>query len=64
MTAKAYTYEETFRSPFVKKTEREALKVLDDIRLDHPASKGWIELEGYAEKVPGGWRAVRHHAKV
>ena len=56
-------FEETFRSPFVKPTEEAARKVLDAIREAHPAYYGWIEFEAYIEKVPEGYRAVRHHAQ-
>lgn len=61
---KTKVYEETFRSPFEKETESEALRTLNDIRAAHPASYGWVEFEGYVEKLPNGkWRAVRYHAK-
>ena len=56
-------FAEKFVSPFVKPTKEEALKVLNDIREAHPASKGWIEIRGDVEEVPGGYRAVRVHKK-
>ena len=56
-------YQENFKSPFLKDTESEAQKVLDEIRLAHPASKGWEEIEAYVEQMPNGkYRAVRNHA--
>ena len=68
------TYEETFVSPFLKDTEGEALKTLEQIRAAHPEfvekdggrQYGWKELKGYAEQVldeKGNikWRAVRVH---
>ena len=62
---KNYSFEEVFKSPFEKDTEKEALDVLQEIRESHPASSGWVELNAYAEKLPNGkWRAVRHHAKL
>lgn len=67
MTAdtKKYSFHEVFKSPFEKETEGEALDVLQKIRDEYPASKGWVELNAYAEKLPNGkWRAVRDHAKV
>ncbi|MBQ2916859.1 MAG: hypothetical protein IJE59_01575 [Clostridia bacterium] len=67
MTAdtKKYSFEEVFKSPFEKNTEKEALDVLQEIRECHPASAGWVELNAYAEKLPNGkWRAVRQHAKL
>lgn len=61
---KSKIFEETFRSPFEKETEGEALRTLNDIRAAHPSSYGWVEISGYAERLPNGmWRAVRHHAK-
>lgn len=61
-----YSFEEVFKSP--KETAGSidhALKVLEDIRNAHPASKGWVEIKAYIEQVPGGkYRAVRHHAKI
>lgn len=57
-------YEETFKSPFERDTQADALKVLDAIRAAHPTSCGWVELDGYAEQLPNGkWRAVRKHAQ-
>lgn len=62
---KEFSFEEVFKSPFEKETEGDALNVLQAIRDTHPASKGWVELNAYVEKLPNGkWRAVRHHAKV
>lgn len=61
---KTKVFEETFRSPFEKETEGEALRTLSDIRAAHPLSSGWVEFSGYAEHLPNGkWRAVRHHAQ-
>lgn len=61
---KTKVFEETFKSPFEKETEGDALKVLDNIREVHDPNHGWIEIEGYAEQLPNGkWRAVRKHAK-
>ena len=58
-------YSEVFTSPFQKKTREEAQRVLDEIRANHPASRGWRELNAYVEKLPNGmFRAVREHAKV
>ena len=58
-------YYEKFISPFEKDTEIEALEVLDSIREDHPKSKGWVELAGYAKELGNGkWIAIRRHAKV
>ena len=57
-------YIETFRSPFEKETEKEALKVLQEIRNVHSSEHGWEELEGYIEELSNGkYRAVRKHAK-
>ena len=59
------TFAEKFCSPFLKDTEEEALRVLEDIRAAHPAEKGWEEIDGYAEKLQNGkWRAVRKHRKI
>ncbi len=56
-------YEETFISP-EKDTEGSALHTLRNIRIAHSSDCGWVELEGYVEKLPNGkWHAVRHHAK-
>ena len=58
-------YEETFKSPFEKDTQEEALRVLDAIREVHSAENGWEEINGYVEKLPNGkWRAVRQHKKI
>ncbi len=58
-------YEEKFISPFEQTTESGALRVLEAIRQAHPASAGWKEIKGYAEKLPNGkWRAVRMHKKI
>ena len=60
---KELVYQETFRSPFEKNSEQEALKVLQAIRDAHPASAGWIEIKGEIEELPNGrYRAVREHA--
>ena len=64
INGKNKVFEETFVSPFQKETEGDALRVLDTIRSNHPASSGWVEFEAFAEKLSNGkWRAVRHHAK-
>ena len=65
-TIKKYSYEEVFKSPSETAGSIDhALKVLDEIRKAHPASKGWVELNAYIEQVSGGrYRAVRHHAKL
>lgn len=57
-------FEETFKSPFPR-TKEDALKELEEIRKNHPASSGWEELAGYVEPFPRreGWRAVRKHRK-
>lgn len=61
---KTKVFEEKFVSPFEKENQSDALRVLDAIRAEHPASKGWVEEEGFAEQLPNGkWRAVRKHAK-
>ncbi|MBO5179181.1 MAG: hypothetical protein J6B87_02390 [Clostridia bacterium] len=58
------TYHEIFVSPFEKDTESEALRVLQAIREAHPASHGWEEIRGFAERLPNGkYRAVREHVK-
>lgn len=59
-----YSYHEVFKSPSTQESEGDALDVLQKIRESHPASKGWVELNAYVEKMPNGkWRAVRDHAK-
>ena len=58
-------YKEKFLSPMEKDTEKEALRVLNDIRESHPSSSGWREIQGYVEKLPNGkYRAVREHEKI
>ncbi|MBO4293129.1 MAG: hypothetical protein J5881_01905 [Clostridia bacterium] len=57
-------YREVFVSPFEKKTENEALKVLQAIREVHSEEHGWKEIRGFVEKLPNGkYRAVREHAQ-
>ena len=56
-------FRDTFVSPFVRKTEEEARRELDQIRLNFPASSGWEEVYGYIEQHGKGWRAVRVHLK-
>ena len=57
-------YREVFVSPFEKNTEDEALEVLRKIREGHSEMYGWVEIRGFAEKLPNGkYRAVREHAK-
>lgn len=64
MNNKTKVFEETFISPFLKDTQGDALKVLDEICNQHNSSYGWIEFSGYTEQLSNGkWRAVRHHAK-
>ena len=64
LNGKHKTFEETFRSPFEKETQGDALRVLAEIRAAHPPYYGWVEFSGYAEQLPNGkWRAVRHHAQ-
>lgn len=60
---KELRYEEVFRSGFARPTEREAMKVLEDIRAVHDPLHGWIELEAYVEQTASGYVAVRHHAQ-
>lgn len=58
------TFRETFVSPFEKETRADALRVLQAIREAHPASSGWVELNGYVEELPNGkYRVVREHEK-
>ncbi|MBR3163304.1 MAG: hypothetical protein IKF17_04325 [Clostridia bacterium] len=53
---------ETFRSPFGKDTPEQAEKVLSIIRENHPASKGWRELDAGVELHDDGkWYAWRKH---
>ena len=42
---KNLAYEEVFRSAHAYATEKEAQKVLDDIRNVHDGAHGWVELE-------------------
>ena len=57
-------FEETFRSPFEKPTESDALKVLEEIRFSHPSNEGWVEISFKIEKTRNNmFRATRHHAK-
>ena len=57
-------YEGIFISPFEKKTKKEALIVLNQIRNKFNSRNGWVELKGSAEKLPNGkWHAVRYHAQ-
>lgn len=61
-------YHETFRSPANQPSKEDAEYVLNSIRKCHPASSGWVELNGYVEKAPNdfgsiGWRAVCELAK-
>lgn len=57
-------YHQVFISPFPKDTEGEALKVLQAIRDAHPPEAGWVEVKGFADKLPNGqYRAVREHFK-
>ncbi len=57
-------YEGKFISPFEKNTKAEAIAVLNQIRNRFNSENGWIELNGYPEKLPNGkWHAVRHHAQ-
>lgn len=64
LSNKTKVFEETFISPFHNPTKGDALKVLDSIRSSHPESSGWVEIDGFVEKLPdGSWRAVRRHAQ-
>lgn len=64
LSNKTKVFEEIFISPFHKSTKGDALKVLDSIRSSHPESSGWVEIDGFVEKLPdGSWRAVRRHAQ-
>ena len=57
-------YEETFRAPFEKDTESDALGVLDEIRATHSSKHGWVEISSRIEKTPDNkFVAVRQHAK-
>ncbi len=59
-----HIFRETFISPFQKDTREEAYKVLEAIRDAHPTYYGWVEIDGYVEKLSNGkWRAVRVHEK-
>lgn len=58
------TFKEIFRSPFLKDTESDALRVLEQIRKAHPSSAGWVEIRGYVEPHNGKYRAVREHMQV
>ena len=54
MNGKTKVYEETFKSPFEKDSESDARKVLEAIRDVHDSAHGWVEIEGYVEKLPNG----------
>ena len=56
---------ETFRSPFGKRTSKAAQRVLDQIRENHPESKGWRELDAGVELRSNGlWYAWRKHEHI
>lgn len=58
------TSRETFLSSGNSLTKGDAQRVLQQIRDAHPASSGWVEIDGYVEQLPNGkWRAVRVHEK-
>ena len=64
LDGKKKVFEESFRSGFQKETKSDALQTLSSIRASHPASDGWVELDGYVDQLPNGkWIAVRHHAQ-
>ena len=46
---------EIFISNDVRSTSVEALKLLDEIRAQHP---DWVEDHGYVEQKTDGWHAV------
>ena len=60
---KQLKFEETFRSPFARPTEKSAQEVLDSIRAAHNSAHGWVELDARIEKTSQGFVAVRHHAQ-
>ena len=60
---KQLKFEETFRSAFARPTEESARQVLEDIRSEHSAVHGWVELDSRIEKTSEGYVAVRHHAQ-
>lgn len=62
---KRKVFEETFCSPFLSRSKEGAERVLGQIRLAHPESKGWVEIDGYVEQLllTNEWRAIRHHAQ-
>ena len=59
---KNLAYEEVFCSAHAYATEREAQKVLDDIRTVHNSAQGWVELEAYLDNTKRGLVTVRYHA--
>ena len=66
LNGKKKVFEEVFISPFEKDSQKDAYRVLDDIRQAHPASSGWVEFpeKTGVTKLPNGkYRAQRHHAK-
>ena len=57
-------FHERFVSPIEVDTEKEAMRVLNDIRESHPETLGWKEIFGAVEKLPNGkFRAIREHVK-
>ena len=64
MNGKKKVFEETFVSPFSRRTQEEALGVLEEIRKQHSEDSGWHEIYGNAKQLSNGKLvAVRHHAK-
>ena len=66
MNGKQKVFEEIFVSPFEKEHQRDAYRVLDDIRRAHPASSGWVEFSektGVVKLPNGKYCAQRHHAQ-
>ena len=53
---------ETFRSNAFFPTREDAIKVLDEIRREHPEERGWRELDAGVEQTDNGeWYAWRKH---
>lgn len=60
-----FKYDQEVLSLIERDTREEALKDLDEIRSSFSAYNGWIEVDGYAEKLKNGkWRAVRHQKRI
>ena len=53
---------ETYRSNAFFPTREDALKVLDEIRREHPEEKGWREIDAGVDQIENGmWYAWRRH---